>query len=286
MSDYKTLLVHAEDIGADARLQLAAALSGRFDATLIGLAAGEAVPPMVTDPMGADGELIAEAIRIGREEIAAEMAAAELRFRALTGKLPERRTTWRTAFDNPAAALAREARDADLLIIGRDLERLRRGVFRAADPGDVLMLAGRPVLVVPPGLAEVTARHVVLAWKDTREARRAAADAMPFLRQADQVLVLEVCAARCGEDELKYASERVTGVAAWLERHGVARVTAEAMALREDTTTDQILLAAEQQHADLIVAGGYGHARAREWIFGGVTRGLLHHCPKCCLLSH
>ena len=78
----------------------------------------------------------------------------------------------------------------------------------------------------------------------------------------------------------------VADVAAWLERHGVKHVTSDALVRHEDTVTDQILPAAEQQHADLIVAGGYGHARTREWVFGGVTRGLLHHCPKCCLLSH
>ena len=49
---------------------------------------------------------------------------------------------------------------------------------------------------------------------------------------------------------------------------------------------DELLLAAERHGADLVVAGGYGHARLREWAFGGVTRDLLARCPKCCLLSH
>lgn len=286
MSDYKTLLVHAEEAGADARLRLAATLADRFDAMLIGLAAGEAAPPVLSDPMGADGELIAEVLKIGREEVGVELAAAEQRFLTLAQDRPDRRTAWHAVFDYPAAALAREARVTDLLIIGRDRERLRRGVFRSAEPGDVLMQAGRPVLVVPPGMHEVAARQVVLAWKDTREARRAASDAMPFLRQAEHVLVLEICAKGSGQNELEQARKHVNDVAAWLERHGVVHVTPEAVALGEDTATDQILLAAEQRRADLVVAGGYGHARMREWVFGGVTRGLLHHCPKCCLLSH
>lgn len=38
--------------------------------------------------------------------------------------------------------------------------------------------------------------------------------------------------------------------------------------------------------SDLIVTGGYGHGRLREWAFGGVTRDLLGHCNACCLMSH
>jgi nucleotide-binding universal stress UspA family protein len=49
---------------------------------------------------------------------------------------------------------------------------------------------------------------------------------------------------------------------------------------------EELVRAAESEGADLIVAGAYGHSRMREWIFGGVTRDLLHHSPICCLLAH
>jgi nucleotide-binding universal stress UspA family protein len=70
-----------------------------------------------------------------------------------------------------------------------------------------------------------------------------------------------------------------------LSRHGVA-ARAEVRTQRERSVADELILVAEVQGADLIVAGGYGHARLREWAFGGVTRDLLRHSPKCCLLTH
>jgi nucleotide-binding universal stress UspA family protein len=61
---------------------------------------------------------------------------------------------------------------------------------------------------------------------------------------------------------------------------------AETRTRREASDADELILVAEQDAADLVVAGGYGHSRLREWVFGGVTADLLKHCPKCCLLSH
>jgi len=80
------------------------------------------------------------------------------------------------------------------------------------------------------------------------------------------------------------AARRVADVAAWLQRHGVA-----ASASAEPTTEDAgdvLRSIAADNAADLIVAGAYGHSRLREWVFGGVTRNLLQHCPICTLLMH
>ncbi|WP_442879885.1 universal stress protein [Aurantimonas sp. E1-2-R+4] len=70
-----------------------------------------------------------------------------------------------------------------------------------------------------------------------------------------------------------------------LIRHRV-KARAEVRAQREASVADELILIAEQNGADLIVGGGYGHARLREWVFGGVTHDLLRRCPICCLLSH
>ena len=117
------------------------------------------------------------------------------------------------------------------------------------------------------------------SWKETREARRAVLDALPILAQ--HVLVLEVCA----EDEANEAGTQAEDVAGYLRAYG-ARADAQIRHRREPTVADELVRAAEQAGADLIVAGGYGHARLREWAFGGVTHGLLGRCPKCCLPSH
>lgn len=120
-----------------------------------------------------------------------------------------------------------------------------------------------------------------LPGKDSLEARRAVADAMPFLTRAVGVFVLQVCD---DASEQEFAAEIVRDVAAYLTGHGVA-ATGEARLLREATVSAELLLAAEQQRAELVVAGGYAHSRLQEWVFGGLTRTLLGHFPKCCLLS-
>ena len=276
---YKALMVHAGlGAAAEARVRLAAGLAGRFGAHLIGLAASPA-RPLVTGPFGEAG-VVAEIIGDAERRVGAELDAVGERFRAAAGG-EGGRAEWRTSFDPPADALGREARAADLLVIGRGGDESAGDARLSAEPGDVLMRTGRPVLVVPPGLDALEARRVVVAWKDRREAQRAVADALPFLVHAEEALVVEVLEGADGHEE---ARRRVDDVAALLARHGVA-ASGEAVGLHERTVVDELLRAAVRHHADLIVAGGYGHPRLLEWVFGGVTQDLLSRCPACCLLS-
>jgi nucleotide-binding universal stress UspA family protein len=274
-------LVHVEagSTSSDARLDLAASLARRFGAVLIGVAAGAVRPPPVDDFGGP--ALVGEMMAAEEGQIHADLKAAEQSFRKHPGA-QGLTTEWRSAVDLPVEMLARESRSADLVIVGRDLERLRAGTYRSADPGDVIMAAGRPVLVVPPIVNSLSARHILVAWKDAREARRAAWDALPFLRAADSVHLVEMT----GELDLEAARRRVGDVVRHLERHQIKAQGEVRTHQREASAADEIILVADQDGADLIVAGGYGHARLREWVFGGVTRDLLRHCPKCCLLSH
>ncbi len=277
---YAALLVKAAS-GPDgnALATLAIRLAQRFGMALTGVAAADLTTPL-TAPMV--GPVVVSGILDRQQaEIEAELEEAERDFRAAANEYGYP-VAWHASVGNPASVLAFEARAADLVIIGRPSEAASVRPGRQADPGDVLMRAGRPVLVVPPGLSHLEAANIVVAWKDTREARRAVADALPVLRQASSVLVLEVCRSA---DTLEAAASGVRDVAAYLARYGV-NATAEHRPLREATVVKELLLAAEEHRADLIVAGGYGHARLREWAFGGVTHALIHHTPKCCLLSH
>jgi nucleotide-binding universal stress UspA family protein len=278
--NYASMMVHVESdsTSSDARLALAVALAGHFRAMLIGAAArGIRVPPV--DFVGG-AILVDEMIAADDEEIRAELRAAEESFRRGTsGKAIS--TEWRSAIGMPAEVLATESRAVDLIIVGRDLQRLRAGPSRCPDPGEVMMAAGRPILVVPPGTGNLAARHIVVGWKDTREARRAIWDALPFLKRAEAVHVTEVAP----DSELNEAARRAADIVAHLERHQV-KASAEVRTRREASAADELILVAEQHAADLIVVGGYGHARAREWILGGVTRGLLTRSPMCCLFSH
>jgi nucleotide-binding universal stress UspA family protein len=277
---YASILVHAEtnSTSSDARLELGCELARRFHAVLIGLAAEGVRPPLV-DAFG--GAVMAGEMLVADEErIRAELEAAEKAFRSHP-RVRGLSVEWRSAVDLPALVLAQESRAADLIVMGRNLERLAAGVYQTPDPGDVIMTAGRPVLVVPPGARSLIARHVLVAWKDTREARRAVWDASPFLRASEAVHVVEVA----DEADLEAATERISDVVRHLERHHV-KARGEVRTRREASAADELMLVAEQHGADLIVAGAYGHARMREWVFGGVTHDLLTRCPKCCLLSH
>jgi len=283
MMGYAALMVHADpDAAAEARIRLAADLADRFDAALIGFASGAVMPAPGNVPILAPS-VVVEVFEAEPQRLEAELSAAHERFRAVVAEREGRRTGWRSFLDHPVQALAREARAADLLVLGRDREALKQEPYRAVDVGDALMQAGRPILVVPPAVSALDARRILVAWKDAREARRAVADALPLLTRAEEVLVLEVT--RGDAEEGEQARRRVEDVAALLARHG-ATARGEAVEQRGRAVADELLLAAERHGADLIVAGGYGHARLREWAFGGVTRDLLARSTKCCLLSH
>jgi nucleotide-binding universal stress UspA family protein len=134
---------------------------------------------------------------------------------------------------------------------------------------------------VPKEIASLAVRHVVVAWKDTRESRRAIRDALSFLRLAESVFLVEVAAWGAEAN----AVPRLKDVGRFLARHHITNVT-ERVLPDEPIAADVLLRFAQEQSADLIVAGAYGHSRLGEWIFGGVTRELLNRSPVCCLFSH
>jgi nucleotide-binding universal stress UspA family protein len=277
---YAAVMVHveSESTASDARVALAIDIARRFGATLIGVAAESIQPPPV-DPFGG-GVMVGEIIDAEEERVQSELQTARSRFETLT-RDSGLGAEWRSAIDAPTQVIGREARAADLIVIGREGSSSGPGAYQSPNPGDLLMHAGRPLLVVPPGTGSLVAERIVVAWKDTREARRAVWDALPFLTRATAVHVVEVAA----ESQLQAAAARVDDVVRHLRRHGVA-AEGEAHSRRAATVADELMLVTEQNDADLIVAGGYGHARLREWVFGGVTADLLKHCPKCCLFSH
>ena len=174
--------------------------------------------------------------------------------------------------------LADAARGADLIVAGA-ASGWRENAYRDAATGELVVTAGRPVLIAAEKASATLGKRVLLAWKDAREARRAMSDAMPFFKRAEEVVVVEACE---GED-LADAGLRVSSVAAALGRHGVKAV---GKVVDTSPNLDAIIDQAKAVGADLIVAGGYGHSRLGEWVFGGVTHGLLEQRELAVLLSH
>ena len=259
---------------ANERIELAGALVDRFDAMLIGMSALALRPPVVVDGVPVYGVLMQAEIK----NIKAKLAEQGNRFRAIAAG-GHRRLEWRDALDLPTEALARECRGADIVVIAR--EAGRGDVYSALDPAGAILKVGRPALVVPPKVKSLSAEHVVVGWKDTREARRAVYDALPLLRKAARVLVVEIVEA----SEKGAAQDQVSDVVHYLVRHQV-HADARVVPLEVGSGAKQLLRSAEDEGADLLVAGAYGHSRLGEWVFGGMTRELLATSPICCLLSH
>jgi nucleotide-binding universal stress UspA family protein len=271
---YAALMVHFDATRqSQGRLRLAVGLAARFHAALIGIAGRSYLPPFLADD-GADKIAGGDA---EQREMVAVLAELEAKFRA--GAKPIKDVEWRGTIDDANSLVPLQARAADLVVLGRPADPADR--YYTLDPGAAILRAGRPVLLVPDGVDALAARRVVIAWKDTRESRRAVQDALPFLRDAEEVMIVEVC-----EHGTETQSQKgVNDVTDYLRRHQI-KVGAMAYLHTERSVAEEILRFAKDERADLIVAGGYGRSRLGEWMFGGVTRDLLAGSPLCCLFSH
>jgi len=232
-------------------------------------------PPMdVIDPSGLmQAEWYAEMLKHAK----AKLERARELFHAETEGL---RTEWVSTQDMPAQALTRLSRGADLIMTGGH-PLAETDPYRGVDTTEVMLHAGRPVLVAPPNGGRLHADAVVVAWKDTREARRALADALPLLLGAESVLVMQVCE----RDSVEDAESAVAGVVGGLQRHDID-AHGRVVVAPPNRIVAELNIAAGALGADLIVSGGYGHRRIGEWVFGGVTRDLLQHPERFVLLSH
>lgn len=275
---YATLVVYVDDEpDNEARIALACDLARVWDAHLIGVSACEEVAP-ISDAYGA-GILMGEVVAVRQERAEAELAAAEARFRKTTqamGVVAE----WRGDVGPPTPVTVRQSRSADVLIVGRDAGTA--SPWRAPNAADLVMRAGRPVLIVPSNPARPpVGSPAVVAWTDSREARLAVQAALPLLRAASKVVVVELAE----PDGVETARLHVTDVAAWLLRHGV-KAEGAAKAQDDRTTGRRLLDCVGETEAGLLVSGAWGHSRMREWIFGGVTQTLLTESPVALLLAH
>jgi nucleotide-binding universal stress UspA family protein len=249
-------------------LAIAGDLAERLHAGMIGIAACQ--PMQIVE---GDGYVPAELVQNDRDEIEKEIRKAEMEFRDAFQKRG-RPVEWRSAvmFGSAADYVAGEARSADLVITSI--------AWRHAKISDLVMQIGRPVLIVPPAADTLNLDHVLVAWKDTRETRRATLDALPLLKRAKRVTVVEIA----DEKTLSAARTHLEDVTIWLKSHGIAAETLVSSSTGNDAM--RLKTIAQEQDADLIVAGAYGHSRLREFVLGGVTHDLLLCANRCALVSH
>lgn len=282
----KDILVHLDNgLRSEARLGVAVALARQHGAHLTGICVidipnteyfyGSAMsfaasgPEQIVDRMRADA--------------AAACAATEATFRDRLRR-EDVEGEWRLVEGDTPTTLALHARYSDLAVIGQPNPYDRRqDAGRHATIVTPLLSCGRPILAVPfAGDCSVLGEQVLVAWNASREAARAVNDAMPILERAKKVTILAVNPQQgiAGHGDVPAAD-----IALHLARHGVKAVAAHTVATGI-ADGEALLSYAADLGIDLIVAGAYGHSRAREMVFGGVTRTLISEMTVPVLLSH
>jgi nucleotide-binding universal stress UspA family protein len=181
---------------------------------------------------------------------------------------------WHVESGDEPRWMAQYGMTADLVVAGRTPEEdvLGRTMLET-----VLLETGRPLLI--PGTAAMPAaiERIAIAWKATQHTARAVAMAMPLVARAREVVVLTV-AERPDEHA---ATDRLVRAFGW---HGLA-ARVEPLQPGADGAV-ATLLARANERADLLVMGGYGHSRVREWVFGGFTQQILQAAPLPVLIAH
>lgn len=274
----KSILVHLDaSPRAAVRLELAQRLAGRHGAELKVLYG--VVPSMLGNPWAAgEGMAAAAALLADLDREQRDRARATFDKAAAQGRLD-----WLDGGSAPYWSLLQHAPYADLVVLGQtDLHDTLTGAL----PPDLVPAsitdAGRPSLVVPfAGAFEALPRHVLVAWKPTREAARAVAAALPWLRLATAVHVAVGRESDARDGELDHAAAlahwlHVQGVTAAVRTHGLGPGDVGAALLSLAADTD----------AELLVMGCYGHSRAREWVLGGASRSVLAAMTLPVLMSH
>ena len=273
---YQTLMVHLHIGHSNADLlQITRSLAVRFQAEVLGIMVGQP-----TQMIYGKGYALLDFFDKEEAHIEQKIAESEAQFHEVF-KGFSKHTEWRSTITREPMAdyIAAQACSADIILTSVSPSDFYEGP-NGVNAGEIIMQAGRPVIVVPSAVKNLNLDNILIGWKDTREVRRAIADALPILKLASQVTVVEICA----ESEVEVAEQRLAEVIAWLVRHGIAAEPVVSVSV--DTDATQFISIAKQQGADIVVAGAYGHSRFRQWVLGGVTNDLLRLADFSSLLSH
>ena len=248
-----------------------------FGAHVLGIAV--AYEPVI--PGTVMGGIPPEIIESQRAESNQKARTAVSRFEQAvkrTGVSGETRTI-SASISGAADQIGRIGRRFDLVIVGQP-ERQMSLPDEVVDEG-VLFESGRPVIFVPfIQKGGMKLDRIMVCWDGSRAASRAIADAMPFLKKAKQVEVVIIADKPGKKDEIAGAD-----LGQHLARHGL-KVDVKRITSPEIDVPSTILSYAADSSADMIVMGGYGHSRLREFVLGGATRGLLEAMTIPVLMSH
>jgi len=267
----------AVGVSRDVATDFAVSVAAMLDSHLTGIAFRYEPLVPLTDRYGFPAEVM-ESQRVENEKAAkAAMAKFDDAARRAAVSAESR------MLDGPVASapdvFAKVARRFDLAVMGQpepETPAFERLIVEAA-----LFDSARPVLIVPYiQRSGLTLERVMVCWDGSRSAARAVADAMPLLVRAKATEVLTVASEPAKSNEMPGAD-----IAHHLARHGV-KVEVDSIVTVETDIASTILSHAADISADFLVMGGYGHSRLREFVLGGVTRGILGSMTLPTLMSH
>jgi nucleotide-binding universal stress UspA family protein len=269
-------LVTYPDCNSDAVVPNAVAVAAHLDADLIALALNVDIPPVsnalsqvLLDLPKMSGQAEALSRRRGESLLLKMSDAAHKRGLPISSS---------TLTDGPALlgeAAARCARYHDLAAAGWEA-----GNPTSAMTAEALIFgSGRPTVLMPELTTIERIDRVAIAWDGSRVAARAVADALPFLQRASKIHVLTVI------DEKPLDEGIGTRLASGLHKRGLP---ADSATIKAEDCAISVTL---QEHAleagaELLVMGGYGHSRVRDFVLGGATKGILNDLRLPVLLSH
>lgn len=259
------------------QIDAAQAIATGNDARLIGLHVVPGLPPGLGFGLRNAHEPL---IEVRQRYNAAALERADGVRRAFETHLQDRasKPEWQFVFGAIDATVAHYARSADITVAGPVGPGARPERAAVDLPAQIALAAGQPVLAIPShARIDTVGRCVLVCWNGSREAARAAGDALPILGRAERVIALHV--EEAGRELLPLA-----GLTAHLAGHGVAVETDETTSRSSVDYT--ILNRAANRSADLIVMGAYGRSRLRETVLGGTTRDVLRLTTVSVLLAH
>jgi nucleotide-binding universal stress UspA family protein len=182
-------------------------------------------------------------------------------------------TTLKTRFTSPGTTVSRAARNHDLAALFT-----RSGVESSNELAEELLFgSGRPLLLLPADTGFSTkVNRVAVAWDGSAAASRAVFDAMPLIARAKETVLMIV-----PEDGKAADPAFVQG---YLDRHG-AKTSVRTVNPDGGSIGARLQSAALEDGADMLVMGGYGHSRLREFVLGGVTADVLHRPTLAVFMS-
>ena len=285
MSFKDIIVVFTDARTSSVRLNIAVEIARRDNAHLIGLYVIPAITLLAGGLIYTGSEAELDALRLIENQTRTDAVKAASEVENAFNEAARRAgiaSEWRLVEGDIAYTAVLHARHADIAILGQNDPE--HSAPAAADLVETVLLgAGRPVIVVPyAGRFHDIGANVLVAWNATREAARAVNDAMPILVKAANVTVFSV-----NPPDAASLGPALPGadISLHLARHGV-KAEASATVNTEIDIGNTILSRAADFGSDLIVMGGYGHSRQREFILGGATRTLLRHMTVPVLMSH